>query len=434
MLLGLWYLHRRRERDRLFDTQGNFNRDGGGSSGDLESHVTVDLRNGPDPSILSSSAAAAGEGLGLGLGSGGVGGGRDINRSGGDGLPMSTVPFAAGMAAAAGRNMSTSSVSPLSPHAIAGSGSGSGNPAELYSPSQRSLPGSSSPATSHSSFEDAYAIGTGTGAAAGLGVGMALPYGQGQGQGQPRSQFQAYTPLGAGGSQGYMGVGMAMPMPMPMSQQQLPQEGGGVYGRPTPLQTSNPVSRQPGPFPSSGISGAGPGAETMELDGRQPPPQYPGGAAIGGGNNTSLSPTRSISPSSPLPVSPLSVSSPVTYSPASPVSQEQSPTGHFVSGPGVAAVGGGLQSHPIQQQKQSQIPVGPSYDDYDPSSLPEVVSPMVQLGQVSAAPPEYDESAERVGSGDEHENGRNGPRDPQGTLSASDEKAALASQGPIRRY
>ncbi|KAI0392125.1 hypothetical protein F5Y17DRAFT_460183 [Xylariaceae sp. FL0594] len=406
LLLGAWYLRRRRERNRMFDTSPKtFKNDsrGSSSSGDLESHVTVDLRSGPDPSILSSSSS----------------GGNLGNNSSGDGLSMATVPFPAGVAVAAVRNTSASSSTPLSPR------SGSDSQAELQSATQRSWPNGGSPTSSHSSFEEAYAMGTG----------IAIPYGPEQDQ--RRSQWQAYTPLGPQGHQ-------SMPMPnIPMLQQQfLPGGAGGVYGRPDLPQMSGaipPIISTPG-FAPLGVPVAGlgpvprPRPETLELDGRQPPPQYPGGAPTGTrgdvNTNTMLSPNRSINSSSPLPVSPLSDTSPVAFSP----NAIQDPL-HYPNmsgiGPGPGGVAGtaGGGSHYAQK---SQVPLGPSYGKYDPASLPEVValSPMMQLGHVAASPPEYDDSAERGGN----QNDRNGPRDPQGTSSANDAKAALSSQEPIRRY
>ncbi len=91
-----------------------------------------------------------------------------------------------------------------------------------------------------------------------------------------------------------------------------------------------------------------------------------------------------MSPTSPLPVSPLSVASRdegaphiATTTPAADESQ-----------------------YPAQQRQQySNGPRQPSYGDYAPSVLPEVVSPICQLGQTSASPPEYDESAEAARSG-----------------------------------
>lgn len=91
----------------------------------------------------------------------------------------------------------------------------------------------------------------------------------------------------------------------------------------------------------------------MELDGRPPPPGYPDAIAA--------SQAPGSSPTSPLPVSPLSVTSP-----------------H----PSLDAYAHLAIGEPRHQQYQG--PRQPSYGGYETSVLPEVVSPICQLGQTSA--------------------------------------------------
>jgi hypothetical protein len=78
-----------------------------------------------------------------------------------------------------------------------------------------------------------------------------------------------------------------------------------------------------------------------------------------------------------------------------------------------------LHGYQGQGQQQRQ----PNYEVHEPSTLPEVVSPIYQLGQTSASPPEYDESAETAGHGSFAQQRYYG-----------DEKQAASSQQHISRY
>ncbi|KAI1114473.1 hypothetical protein F5Y14DRAFT_170471 [Nemania sp. NC0429] len=164
----------------------------------------------------------------------------------------------------------------------------------------------------------------------------------------------------------------------------------GLYRQPLSLQTDA----------SSIHSNSAPTA--MELDGRPPPPGYPDVIAASKAAGSSLTAT--------LPVSPLSPhASPHVLDPFIP--------------------GEPPQHRPYQGPRQ------PSYGDYEASALPEVVSPICQLGQTSASPPEYDESAEaaawsgRHGHLYQHHDQRNN-QDPD----PGDDKQALSSQQPMHRY
>ncbi|KAI0555306.1 hypothetical protein F4679DRAFT_162207 [Xylaria curta] len=158
-------------------------------------------------------------------------------------------------------------------------------------------------------------------------------------------------------------------------------------GHPLPLQTEA--------FPRH----VGSASTAMELDGRPPPPRYPDAIAA--------AQVPGSSPTSPLPVSPLS-----------PILPHLGPHALTIDEP---------QYHPQQYQGPRQ----PSYVDYEPSSLPEVVSPICQLGQTSASLPEYDESAEAARSGASHHNNLVS----QHHLQGGDEKQALSSsQQPMPRY
>ncbi|KAI1298950.1 hypothetical protein F5Y03DRAFT_256936 [Xylaria venustula] len=127
----------------------------------------------------------------------------------------------------------------------------------------------------------------------------------------------------------------------------------------------------------SGVAG------TAELDGQPPPPQYPGGMEMGVTMASSSSP-QGTDPTSPLPVSPLSVASP------------HEALAHS-TGPVTAVTESPQHHHHAQGQQYKRAPGEPRYETYDaPTSLPEVVSPICQLGQTSASLPEYDESAEAV--------------------------------------
>ncbi|KAI0523635.1 hypothetical protein F5B22DRAFT_406644 [Xylaria bambusicola] len=111
---------------------------------------------------------------------------------------------------------------------------------------------------------------------------------------------------------------------------------------------------------------------TSDLDGQPPPPRYP--------EATATSPaSRDLSPTSPVVVSPLSATS------------GHEGFVHPLSEP---------LYHAQQQQRESKGPQRPGYEGYEPSTTPEVVSPICQLGQTSASPPEYDDSAETARSGD----------------------------------
>ncbi|KAI1426891.1 hypothetical protein F5Y12DRAFT_240029 [Xylaria sp. FL1777] len=120
-------------------------------------------------------------------------------------------------------------------------------------------------------------------------------------------------------------------------------------------------------------------ATAMELDGRGAPPRYPEAIATSQGAVTVT--IGSTSPTSPLPVSPLSATSP----------REGLPPSHIIM-PAEPPCGAQQQQQP--QQGRCKGTRQPSYEAYEPSPLPEVVSPICQLGQTSASLPEYDESAE----------------------------------------
>ncbi|KAI0096196.1 hypothetical protein GGR51DRAFT_48627 [Nemania sp. FL0031] len=144
----------------------------------------------------------------------------------------------------------------------------------------------------------------------------------------------------------------------------------------------------------------------MELEGGPPPPRYPDAVAA-----TSQVPGPS--PTSPLPVSPLSVVSPQ----------------HDALAHAHADLAAGESQYHHQQLLPYQGPRQPSYD-YQPSTLPEVVSPMCQLGQTSASPPEYDESAEAALSGVNNHNYVNHHQHHH----SGEEKQTLSSQQPMSRY
>ncbi|KAI0486163.1 hypothetical protein F4859DRAFT_358545 [Xylaria cf. heliscus] len=182
-----------------------------------------------------------------------------------------------------------------------------------------------------------------------------------------QDHIQSYSPLGNP-------QGAAIPPVFP------------AQGLPSPLRL-DAFPMHPGPAPT-----------TMELDGRPPPPRYPGAIAT--------SQVPGASPTSPLPVSPLSVDSP-----------------HVDSNPVMG-------EEPQYHSQQYKGPRQPSYGDYEPSPLPEVVSPMCQLGQTSASLPEYDESAEAARSGVSNHHNLVSQHRHQG----GDEKQALSSQQPMPRY
>ncbi|KAI1736754.1 hypothetical protein F4680DRAFT_248398 [Xylaria scruposa] len=181
-----------------------------------------------------------------------------------------------------------------------------------------------------------------------------------------------------------------------------------AYAAPYPAYSQDPAgsyslvkSPQGGPSPlrtDAFPRHVGSASTAMELDGRPPPPRYPDAIAA--------AQVPGSSPTSPLPVSPLS-----------PISPHLGPHALTTDEP---------QYHP----QQYQGPRRPSYGDYEPSSLPEVVSPICQLGQTSASLPEYDESAEAARSGASHHNNLVS----QHHLQGGDEKQALSSQQPMPRY
>ncbi|KAI3329231.1 hypothetical protein HD806DRAFT_277563 [Xylariaceae sp. AK1471] len=321
LLLFLWYwlVMRPKRRERL---KGGENMALANDT-DPESHVTVDLRNGPHTPPLDGRSSRGGDGSSLSSGN-----------------AMSSVPVPAPFAVAAAHHLSavpaSYSPSPYQAHS-----------AEPYSASQRS-PEASSPATSHHSFMDGYEA----------------VYGQ--------AHPLAYSPLG--NSQGNS-----------MSISALPPSQRAAHDRPSPLQ----ISKHPNP--------------AMELDGRPPPPRYPDAIAA------TSPPHPNASPTSPLPVSPLSVISPTLLMSESHFHHPQQGLGPG-SGPG---------------------PRQPNYEAYEASTLPEVVSPMYQLGQVSASPPEYDESAETA---QQNNNNNNNSHNDDDFAHHGDEKQALSSQQPMPRY
>ncbi|KAI0442531.1 hypothetical protein F4803DRAFT_365720 [Xylaria telfairii] len=319
LLIWYWIMVRPKRRERSRGQHTELPKDS-----DIESHVTVDLRNGPrTPHDAGSSS---------------------------DALPshaMPSAPVIAGVGAGAppghvlgqGQQMIFESAArsiPPSPGA---------SQAEPYHVAYKMASATSSPGMGHGPFANTYAV----------------PH-----PAYSQEQLRSYSPMG-GSPQG--GIPPGFP----------PQ------GRPSPLQIDA--------FPTH--AGAAPTA--MELDGRPPPPRYPDAIAA--------SQVPGPSPTSPLPVSPLSVVSP-----------------HL----GPHAV---VTDEPPYHPQRYQGPRQPSYGDYEPSSLPEVVSPICQLGQTSATLPEYDESAEAAWSGAGNHNNLVS-QNQQG----SDEKQALSSQQPMPRY
>lgn len=137
---------------------------------------------------------------------------------------------------------------------------------------------------------------------------------------------------------------------------------------PPPLQICAPIHSVSPEEPSA-----------VELDDRPPPPRYP--------EATATSPAScDLSPITPIAVSPLSM----TSSHGGNVQTRSAPN---------------EAQHPSRQQQQEyKGPQQPNYECYEPSTLPEVVSPIYQLGQTSATLPEYDESAEtaREGNSNNH--------------------------------
>ncbi|KAH8160291.1 hypothetical protein CIB48_g7950 [Xylaria polymorpha] len=315
LLIWYWIMVRSKRRERLRGQHTELPKDS-----DIESHVTVDLRNGPHtPHDAGSSSDALSS------------------------HAMSSAPVIAGVG-------------------VPGHVPGQGHPV-IFESAARSIP--PSPGAGQAEPLVAFKMASAT-SSPGIGYGpfanaYAVPH-PAYGQEQPRS----YSPMG-GSPQG--GIPPGFP----------PQ------GRLSPLQIDA--------FPTH--AGAAPTA--MELDGRPPPPRYPDAIAA--------SQVPGPSPTSPLPVSPLSVISP-----------------HL--GPH-ALTTDELQYHPQQYQGPRQ----PSYGDYEPSSLPEVVSPICQLGQTSATLPEYDESAEAAWSGAGNHNNLVSQQHQGG-----DEKQGLSSQQPMPRY
>ncbi|KAI0423725.1 hypothetical protein F5Y09DRAFT_336355 [Xylaria sp. FL1042] len=297
MLAYYWLVIRPRRRGRLSEQNLPLSKDA-----DLESHVTVDLRNGvhtPPHDPNSSSDGISSFALSAVSGSPGTGH-RAVMESADRGLSMPPSP-------------------PL-PHA------------GVYPALQRG-PMASSPAVSHpSAAAAAYAA--------------------------PRAAYsQTHLP------QTDSPTGSLRALVFPPANHPPPLHIGAAH-----MASSAP----PPPVPP------------MELDSRPPPPRYPDAIATSG-----------LSPTSPLPVSPLSVTSPHetaaaaaaaalaahnTTTTSSAASVEESPRHH-----------GGQQQH----QRYEGAPQ-PSYEGYEPSALPEVVSPICQLGQTSASLPEYDESAEAI--------------------------------------
>ncbi|KAI1348139.1 hypothetical protein F5Y01DRAFT_292978 [Xylaria sp. FL0043] len=292
LLAYYWLVIRRRRRDRLSEQNPALSKDA-----DLESHVTVDLRNGiqtPPHAPPSSSDGISS-------------------------FALSAVPGSPRLGhhvivESAARSLSMPSTPPL-PHP------------GVY-PALHRGPMASSPAVNHHPSAAAYAA--------------------------PRAAYsQAHLP------QTYS----------PTESPQAP-----VFppvNHPAPLHIGVMTSRTaPSPSPP------------MELDSRPPPPRYPGGIETSG-----------LSPTSPLPVSPLSTTSPHEAVAAAGNTPNSSNTISAVS------MEESSQHHDIQQQQQQQkynSAPQPSYEGYEPSALPEVVSPICQLGQTSASLPEYDESAEAI--------------------------------------
>ncbi|TGJ79675.1 hypothetical protein E0Z10_g9087 [Xylaria hypoxylon] len=305
LLVWYWIAVRRKRRDLQSGQHVVLAKDT-----DLESHVTVDLRNGHHTS--NSRPHDAG--------------------SSSDELSSYTIPAVPVTPGTRGGVPGTGQVvSESAAHSLTTLPFPDAAHTMSYPQLQRT-PVASSPATSHTSFMDAYATPH-----------AAYPQG---------SMPPVFPPLGT-----------------PI--------------RPLPLQIGTPYMH------------SGAGARTTELDGRSPPPRYPDAIAT--------SQVPNISPTSPLPVSPLSVSSP---------REGPQAATHLTGEPQ-------YHSHPQQYQGPRQ----PSYEGYEPSALPEVVSPICQLGQTSASLPEYDESAETAHSGVNN----HGFVDHQG-----DEKQA--SQQPMSRY
>ncbi|KAI0817383.1 hypothetical protein GGR55DRAFT_15729 [Xylaria sp. FL0064] len=307
LLAYYWLVIRPRRRNRLSEQNPALSKDA-----DLESHVTVDLRNGiqtppHDPNSSSDGISS---------------------------FALSAVPGSPGLGhhvvvASAARSLSMPSTPPL-PHA------------GVYPALQRG-PMASSPAVNHLSAA-AYAVPRGAYSQA------HLP--------------QTYSPMGS----------PQAPVFPPIN-------------HPPPLHIGAMVSRAaPSPSPP------------MELDSRPPPPRYPGAIE-----------TSELSPTSPLPVSPLSTTSPHETAAAAALAGNTTNSSNTIS---AVSVEESSQHHSGQQQPQryNGLP-RPSYEGYEAAALPEVVSPICQLGQTSASLPEYDESAEAiarsggVNSSQQHSNG-----------------------------
>ncbi|KAI1757352.1 hypothetical protein F4782DRAFT_526111 [Xylaria castorea] len=305
LLIWYWFVIRPKRRERLAGQHTLLPK-----NSDLESHVTMDLRNGPGSSSDGLSS--------------------HVMSTGTPGHVPAQGQHGVVVVESATRSLSI----PPSPGVAQ---------AEPYAAVSRA-----SPTVNHSPFMEAYAAAAAHPA-----------YGQ--------DHARSYSP---------------MKNPQGVIPPLFPSQG-----RPSPLQTDA--------FPTH-VGCSAPTA--MELDGRPPPPRYPDAIAA--------SQAPGSSPTSPLPVSPLSVISP-----------HLGPHALTTDDP---------QYHPRQYQGPQQ----PGYGDYGPSSLPEVVSPICQLGQTSASLPEYDESAEAARSGASNHNNLAS----QHHLQGGDEKQALSSQQPMPRY
>ncbi|KAF2968252.1 hypothetical protein GQX73_g5298 [Xylaria multiplex] len=323
-LLFIWYwvAIRRRRRDPLSGQRMALTKDT-----DMESHVTIDLRNGPQPSHSGlRDPGSSSEGLSL------------------SNYTIPTVPVnVAGTPGVPGTGLVVFESAARSLPNLPSSGVAHTEP---YPPLQRA-PTASSPATSHTSFMDAHGI-------------LHSAYSQAH----PKPYLPTRSP------QGHVAP-VFPPLGTPVRSLALQTDAPPMNSSPTPM--------------------------TMELDGRPPPPRYPDAV------DTSRVPNSS--PTSPILVSPLSVASP---------REDPQVLTHPTMG----------ESQYHSQLRQYQGPRQPSYEGYEPSALPEVVSPICQFGQVSASLPEYDELVETTRSGANSHNFINHHQ--------SDEKQAL--QQPMPRY
>ncbi|KAI8624303.1 hypothetical protein F5Y19DRAFT_480815 [Xylariaceae sp. FL1651] len=338
---------------------------------DLESHVTVDLRNGP-PSPHNGPH----NGGGFGDGS------SNYTMSPASAFTPTFAPVPAPVPVAtanAARNLSGVPASPSSRAAYP----------KPY-PASQPQPVASSLATSHSAFMDEYAA-------------PSLAYSQ-----TPSHPHPYPGPL--------PGAMSTFPLPLGTSTSYSISQPPSLPGQ--EAHGSSPLQAHPVHLYHNSLSTA------RELDG-PPPPRYPDAIAS---SSPVRSPSPSPSPISPLPVSPISASSPHPYSHSHLYSTQLPPHLQSSTAPSLP-VHPQYQRQQQQQQKQQQYGNSP----YEPPALPEVVSPIYQLGQTSATLLEYDESAETAGMGQNNVPTHNQQHHHRHS-GGGDEKQAVPSQQPMSRY